>query len=807
MEAAKPFPSARGFRRLEDRFSFIHEDTVSRRILISVDPYEARAALLDGDRLINVEVEGTSSVKRKGNIYRGRVTAVQGSLGAAFVDYGAHKDGFLPLEDVSNKSLVRFSGHSKTGGRTSLRVGDPVLVQVTKEEFGKKGATLTTYVSLPGRFVVLMPFSERTGVSRKLPGDERARLRQIASRLEVPEGCGFIVRTVGEEEDLQDLQADLDALVEEWRSIEKAFHDRKTVGEIHAEISLARRFVRDYLTSDVTEVWVEDEVSHRELAEYLQSHMPDRLGILRSYQGNVPLFLKYGVEGQIDALLQNRVSLPSGGSIVIAQTEALVAIDVNSGRTRQADIEATALKTNLEAAREIARQLVLRDLGGIVVVDFIDMESEAHRRAVEQEIRSSLKADKARLTFTPIQEFGLLILTRQRLRQSVDSGITLPCPTCQGSGRVRSPSLQAMAALRRIRERLATSSGNIAYVEVTVPLEVAHFLGNRKRDALLALERKFDVIIDILGDPTSRPDAFHLSALADVPASRRALYGAEDDEEEASPSPEEAPVATPLPDPGPGSPRATEGGRQRSFLKGLLTRVLGLEDEEEARAEAPVRQDEVRWTPPSIPAPPPPAPRKAPPPPVAVRAPGTPDPSARPVSQPAPDPASGPSEEPARRKRRRRRRKPGSEERPGVPMPDQASAEPRAEGSPPSPVSVPPPGDGETKPPREPDETPEAPAGQGEGEAPRKKRRRRRRKPASPGTPQEGSGGIPVGPSEASETPGPVEVLPPPPPQTADAGAPETRSAPPKKSASRRRRTPRSAAPAAIDPSPRPTED
>jgi len=756
---------------------------VSRRVLISVDPYEARAALLDGERLINVEVEGTSSVKRKGNIYRGRVTAIQHSLGAAFVDYGAHKDGFLPLEDVSNKSLVRFSGHSRSEGRMSLRVGDPVLVQVTKEEFGKKGATLTTYVSLPGRFVVLMPFSERTGVSRKLPGEERARLRQIASRLQVPDGFGFIVRTVGEEEDLQDLQADLDSLVAEWRAIEKAFEERKTVGEIHAEISLARRFVRDYLTTDVTEIWVEDEGSHRELADYLQDHMPDRLGILRRYQGNVPLFLKHGVESQIDALLQNRVSLASGGSIVIAQTEALVAIDVNSGRTRQSDIEATALKTNLEAAREIARQLVLRDLGGIVVVDFIDMESEAHRRAVEQELRSSLKADKARLTFTPIQEFGLLILTRQRLRQSVDSGITLPCPTCQGSGRVRSPNLQAMAALRRIRERLATSAGNVAYVEVTVPLEVAHFLNNRKRDALLALERKFDVIIDVLGDPSSRPDAFHLSALADVPPSRRALYGAEEDDEEAPPAAPE-PTSQPQSAPVQGADRpGTESGRQKSFLKGLLTRVLGLE--EAPPAEPPPRREDVRRSPPSsrAAAPMPPAPRKAPPP--AAPAPETPAPPS--PSEPA---AAGPQggEEAGRRKRRRRRRKPGSgsEERPAVLVQDGGAFPAPRE----SPEGTAPAGGEETR-----SVLPDIEGAiTGETEAPRKKRRRRRRKPATAETPAEGAlGASPdLPPTAAANPPGEKAEAP-----REDAGPAEASEAPagtPGRPAGRRRRKPRTTA-------------
>jgi ribonuclease E len=589
-----------------------------------VDPYEARAALLDGDRLINVEIESAASNKRKGNFYRARVTAVEPSLDAAFVDYGSSKDGFLPFDEVCSKSLQNLSGQNRANTRSGIRVGDWILVQVTKEEVGKKGATLTMHVSLPGRFVVLMPFSDRTGVSRKLGNDERARLKSIAHQLTLPEGMGCIVRTVGETEQIAEIQSDLDHLVQTWNLILERFKARTGAGEVHAESGLALRFVRDYMTSDVTEILAEDEVSHRELVRFIESHMPHRQGILKRYSGDLPLFLRYGVERQIEALLSHRVTLPSGGSIVVNQTEALVAIDVNSGRMKQRDIEDTAFRCNLEAAREVARQIVLRDLGGIIVVDFIDMESEAHRRAVEEELKAALAMDKARLTFTRIQDFGLLIFSRQRLRQAVDSGVTLPCPTCQGAGRVRSPALTAMSVLRKIRERLATQSQRAAYVEITVPVEVANFLNNRKRDALLALESRHEVLVDILGSSDALPDEVRMTVLGEVPGDRSILKVQPDVLPLAESTASAIPAATSAsaarsgrtpaaarsdasrPHDRHGAPQVQAQqypdrsgettGRERSFLRGLISRFLGIEALEEMPQSAP-----------SLPPPPPPA--------------------------------------------------------------------------------------------------------------------------------------------------------------------------------------------------------
>ncbi len=561
---------------------------MAKRILISVDPYEARAALLDGDRLANVEMESSGSHKRKGNLYRGKVTAVETNLEAAFVDYGVAKDGFLPFSDVTSRSLSELTGHDRGKTRSGLRVGDPVLVQVTKEEVGKKGAALTMNVSLPGRFTVLMPFSDRTGVSRKLDEEERSRLRHIKSQLKLPEGYGAIIRTSGERERLEEIQADLDHLLMTWEALVQRFKKLDGTGEVHVESGLAERFVRDYLAQDVSEILVEDDQSWKELTRYVEQRMPQRRQQLKRYAGDMPLFLKFGVERQIDALLNARVSLPSGGSIVIGLTEALVAIDVNSGRSRQKEAGDMALQTNLEAAREIARQVVLRDLGGIIVVDFIDMETPGHNRQVEEELAAAFTGDKARLSFGHITDFGLLPFSRQRIRQSVDSGVTLACPTCNGAGRVRSPAILAMSALRRVQERLATQTAQSpAYVAVQVPVQVANFLNNRKREDLVALERRYDVMVDVLGDEASAPDGLKVSVLPEVPSDRMSLRHAVMDEDDDTNSAEVTPRASPaIPEP---SREAREPERERSLLGGLLRRVFGIGLEPEVEVvEAPV---------------------------------------------------------------------------------------------------------------------------------------------------------------------------------------------------------------------------
>lgn len=567
---------------------------MSQRIVISVDPYEARAALLSADQLVNVEIENSNTEKRKGNIYKARITAIELNLKAAFVDYGEGKDGFLPFDEFNVRNYREITGKAPATGRFGARTGDWILVQVSKEEVGKKGASLTMNVSLAGRFVVLMPYSDRSGVSRKVDGEERARLKEISHDLRVPEGFGTIVRTVGENERLEDIQSDLDNLIFSWTEIKGAFNEHKGAGSVHSEDGLAVRFVRDYMTSDVSDVLVEDEDSFNEVHDFILRAMPQKARLVRRYTGDLPLFLRYGVERQIEALLSNRVTLPSGGSIVIGQTEALVAIDVNSGKTRnKSGAEEMTFATNLEAATEIGRQVILRDLGGIIVVDFIDMESDAHRKSIEEALKESFSFDKARLSFAKIRDFGLLAFSRQRLRSTVDSGILLPCPVCQGSGRVRSPALVAMSTLRRLRERLATQARKAAVVEVTVPVEVANFLNNRKRQELISLERKFDVLIDVVGNSDSLPDDIRITMLGDVPDTRNSTKQSKNPadtvsaEKETSPNVPSVHLSSEFVR-DQSSTQVASPGRERSFFRGLIGRILGLDGLEEIPPEESV---------------------------------------------------------------------------------------------------------------------------------------------------------------------------------------------------------------------------
>ncbi|HNZ03619.1 MAG TPA: Rne/Rng family ribonuclease [Myxococcota bacterium] len=580
---------------------------MARRIVISADPYEARAALLDGDLLTNLEIESAGSNRRRGNLYRGRVTTVEKSLDAAFVDYGTGKEGFLPLDEVNERSLIELSGKSAAAnGHVSLGAGDVILVQVAKEEVGKKGAALTMNVSNPGRFLVLMPFSSRTGVSRKLSGDDRLRLKDSLDHLNLPKGFGCIIRTVSDQSDETELQADLDHLVSQWKQIVARFAEARKPGEIHEESSLALRFVRDYMDSDVDDVLVEDEVTWREINAYFDAVMPGRSSRLKRYSGDLPLFVKYNVDRQVEALLRNRVTLPSGGSIVIGQTEALTAIDVNSGRTKKGAIEDTAFKTNVEAAVEIARQVILRDIGGIIVVDFIDMESEGHRHDVEETLRKALSRDKARLTVSKIRDFGLLAFSRQRLRHTVEEGIMSACPACSGTGRIRAPGPLAMSILRRLRERIANMTGDPEMVEVTVSIDVANFLNNRKREELMALEKRHGMTIEILGTPDVMPDDMQVTIHEDLPEDRQISRQRIEPADEVTPP--AATATTPQRQSKPSEPAQQAAPRPKqkpSLLRGLLARLLDIDEYDEVQVKDSVGKGPVSKpieTPPTPPA-------------------------------------------------------------------------------------------------------------------------------------------------------------------------------------------------------------
>ena len=470
---------------------------MATRMLISVDEEESRVALIDGRRLENLEIEGNGGEGRRGNIYKGVVHKVEQSLQAAFIDFGEEKQGFLPLSEIHERLWPKGIGDRRPEIGQLIKERQELMVQVVKDEVGQKGATLTTYISLPGRYLVLMPETEKSGISRRLGDTERRRLKDTIDTIGVPDGFGVIIRTAGKEQRPADLQTDLFYLSKLYEQIEEKFKARRGAGIIYKDRAHAVRFIRDYFTDDVEEVWCDNRGVLKEIAEFMSVLMPDAKKALRLYEGDLPLFIKFNVEDQIESVFGREVPLASGGSIVIDQTEALVAIDVNSGRVKGSDIEETALKTNLEAAAEVARQAKIRDLGGLIVVDFIDMRERRHIKQVEQELRDGFADDKSKVKFGRISQFGLMELSRQRLRKSLAASITRRCETCDGTGFIRAPQSAALSLLRRIEEGCVR--GDVKYVRATTAVSVANLLHNRRRRDLGDLEKKLDVVVEVVG--------------------------------------------------------------------------------------------------------------------------------------------------------------------------------------------------------------------------------------------------------------------------------------------------------------------
>jgi ribonuclease E len=455
---------------------------------------ELRVALVDGQKLYDLSIELPSKEQKKANIYKGRISRVEQSLEACFIDYGSERHGFLPLKEVSKEYFRK----SPEGGRMNIREllteGQEVVVQVEKEERGNKGAALTTFISLAGRFLVLMPNNPRAGgVSRRIEGEERDQMRQVMDALQVPEGMGAIVRTAGVGRTALELQWDLDNLRQQWEQIAGAIEGRPAPFLVYRESDPVSRALRDYLGDDIGECLVDDQAAFATAQEYMQRSMPaDAQRKLKLYTDDVPLFTRFQIESQIESAYAHKVQLPSGGSLVIDYTEALVSIDINSARaTRGSDIETTALNTNLEAADEIARQLRIRDLGGLIVIDFIDMESQKNQREVEQRLRDAVRMDRARIQIGHLSRFGLLEMSRQRLRPSLDESSHIACPRCSGIGSIRSVESMTLAILRLIGEEMRKD--RTARVIVEVPVDVATYLVNEKRDWLRTLEDKSDV--------------------------------------------------------------------------------------------------------------------------------------------------------------------------------------------------------------------------------------------------------------------------------------------------------------------------
>jgi len=467
---------------------------MKRMLVNATQQEELRVALVDGQKLYDLSIELPSREQKKSNVYKGRISRIEPSLEACFIDYGAERHGFLPLKEISREYFLKQPAGGRINMREILQEGQDIVVQVEKEERGNKGAALTTFISLAGRFLVLMPNNPRAGgVSRRIEGEDRDQMKQIMDALVIPSGMGAIVRTAGVGRAMEELQWDLDNLKVQWDEIVKAVLERPAPFLVYRESDPVTRALRDYFSDDIGEVLVDEPNAHQIAAEYMQRFMPAEGGRrLKMYSDDIPLFTRYQIESQIESAYAHKVQLPSGGSIVIDYTEALVSIDINSARaTRGGDIETTATNTNLEAADEIARQLRIRDIGGLIVIDFIDMEEGRNQRAVEDRLRDAMKMDRARIQIGRLSRFGLLEMSRQRLRPSLSDSSHEVCPRCQGIGSIRTVESMALALLRLIGEE--ARKDRTAKVVAEVPVEVATYLINEKREWLRTLEDKSDV--------------------------------------------------------------------------------------------------------------------------------------------------------------------------------------------------------------------------------------------------------------------------------------------------------------------------
>jgi len=474
-----------------------------RKMLINTeDVEESRVAIVADGMLEEFDIETSTKEQIKGNIYKGLVVKVEPGLQAAFVEYGGNRAGFLPLGEV-HPSCYADPDLAKRGRvriHDVLKRNQSVLVQVVKDEIGTKGAALSTYISLPGRYLVLMPGVDATRVSRKIEDEAQRRLlKEIVAQLEPPPGMGVIIRTAGLERSKQELQRDMTYLLKLWETITAQAKDLPAPSVVYQERDLVIRSIRDYFTPDIAEILVDDREVFKRAREFLQAIMPRYVNRIKLSREKRPIFSRYQLEEQIEAIFEDKIPLKSGGSIVIERTEAMVSIDVNSGRsTQERGMEETAFKTNLEAGEEIARQLRLRDLGGLIVIDFIDMRDRKHIQEVERCLKNALKRDKARVEVSRISKFGLLELSRQRLKPALQDETYLPCLHCKGQGLVRSPESLGLTVLRKIQT--AAVKGNIMEAKAKVPLEVANYLLNQKRERLLNLEREYDIRIQIEGE-------------------------------------------------------------------------------------------------------------------------------------------------------------------------------------------------------------------------------------------------------------------------------------------------------------------
>lgn len=489
---------------------------MEKMLINAAQTEEIRVALIKNNQLFDLDIECPGEVKKKGNIYKAVVTRREPSLDAVFVEYGSKRQGFLPLKEIAPEYLSRNPeefGNEKPPITTLIREGQELLIQVDKEERGSKGAALTTFITLAGCYLVLMPNNPRSGgISRRIEGDERDELRETLNALSLPDEMGLIIRTAGVGKSQEELQDDLTMLCNQWESIKQAYNTELAPSLIHQEGDVIIRSIRDNLRKSISEIIIDDQISYIKAKQYIERVKPEFLPHLKLYNSSIPLFNFYMVESQIETAYQRQVMLPSGGALVIDRTEALVSIDINSAKaTGGADIEATALNTNLEAADEIARQLRLRDLGGLVVIDFIDMSSSKNQRDVENRLKEALQADKARIQVGRISRFGLLEMSRQRLRLSLGETAQETCPRCEGRGTVRNIQSHGLSISRLIEEEALKDK--TAEIQVQLPPEMATFIMNEKREFIREIEKRHGVSVVIVANPYMHSPQYAIARL------------------------------------------------------------------------------------------------------------------------------------------------------------------------------------------------------------------------------------------------------------------------------------------------------
>ncbi|MGI6524315.1 MAG: Rne/Rng family ribonuclease [Bdellovibrionota bacterium] len=494
---------------------------MDRQMLINaVHPEEIRIAITQENSLIELEVESDLGKKLKGNIYKARISRIEPSLQAAFIDIGTQRNGFLQINDIHPAYFKNYKkGNGKVAIQDVLEAGQELVVQVVKEERELKGATLTTYLSLPGRYIVVMPGSDRGGISRKISDNEqRQKLKKLAAELELPTGIGIIVRTAGLDRSQSELSRDLSLQLKLWEQILASAQTATSPTLLYGESDVATRVVRDYFTPEIRDIIIDDRATFERVRNFVWQVTPRYRSRIKFYDNDQPLFSHYNIEDQVENTLKSTVKLKSGGEIVIDSWEALVAIDVNSGKsTTGENIEDTAYRTNLEAADEIAKQLRLRDLGGLIVIDFIDMMDRKHKLALERQLQLAVKDDKARIELGRLSKFGLMEMSRQRLRATISSQSNLRCSTCRGTGVVRGSEFVALEALRRIQS--AVIAGHVKLVKARLAPAPALFLLNNKKVDLAALETKYGALVYVLADGRLRPDEYHFEMESDPLAS------------------------------------------------------------------------------------------------------------------------------------------------------------------------------------------------------------------------------------------------------------------------------------------------